>query len=250
MPTRAEVLEEVRRLPPVLREQFETENGQREFLRAMQDKRLLAAEARRRNLAAEPTIAKQVRELEERLIIQKLLEIEESKSPVTEEEARTWFEANKEMLKQPERVRVVRVLAAAKGASSGDLQTARTKAERFRRRLTSGEATQKVAPDGDGPESARGGDLGFIQAGDHPDKALEAAAFSLKNRGDVSEVVKTQDGYAVLVLTDRREARIPSYDEVRSDVIARMEPQRKRKVFNEVIRRLREASSNQAALTP
>lgn len=249
----SEVLREVQRLPPVLREQFETEAGQREFMRALEDKKQLVVEARRRGLATDPDIARQVRELEERLIVRKMLEQEETLNPITEQEARAWFDANKESMKQPERVRVARVLAAVpRNAPKTAFQAAQQRAETFRKRLVAGELPEKVAPMGDGAEKVRGGDLGFMAKGDKVDKAVLDTAFTLKNRGQVSTVFQCDDGMAVLVLLDRREPRIPSFEEVQQDVQARMLPQRKRKVFDDLIAKLRRSneSNSQALVMP
>ena len=66
-PARKRRARESARLPPALREQFETPAGRREFTRSMIDKRLLVLEARRRKLTEDPELRRQVQELEERL---------------------------------------------------------------------------------------------------------------------------------------------------------------------------------------
>src|SRR6476659_1582493 len=75
--TPEEVAREAERLPPILREKFETPEGRREFAASLVDKKLLVREAHRRGLAEKPEIQRQVRELEERLIVQALLADEE-----------------------------------------------------------------------------------------------------------------------------------------------------------------------------
>ena len=249
---RAEVVREVSRLSPPLREAFETEAGKREFERALADKKLLVLEARRQGLADDPEIARQVRELEERLVVRKLLEEREKRAPLTEQDARAWFDTNKEQLRQPERVRVRRLLASTGGSRTKEAQAlARGRAEKLRQRLSKGEPAEKVAADGDGAERTRGGDLGYLAQGDPVDKAVLAAAAKLMTRGEISPVVETADGYAVLVLLDRKEARIPTFEEARADVEARVAPQRKRKVFDDLIQevRAREGGTGQAVGT-
>jgi parvulin-like peptidyl-prolyl isomerase len=98
---------------------------------------------------------------------------------------------------------------------------------------------ETVAAEGDGPERARGGDFGLIARGDLPDRDLERAAFALASAGDVSALVETHEGVALVQLVERRPARLPSFEEARQRVTAKMQPERKRKAFDALIAELR-----------
>lgn len=234
--TREDVARELARLPGPLRDNFSSRNGQREFARSLVDKRLLVQEARRRGLDAEPDTHRQVLELEERLIVQALLAAEERAAGAPgEAELRAFFDAHKQDFEQPERVRVVRVLAQAEGAG---LKAARARALGWRARLERGEPLEKVAAEGDGPERSKGGDLGFLAVGD-ADPALVSASLAMKALGKPSEPVVCREGIAVLVVQERKDRRFPSFEEVRAEVEGRVAPQRKRKVFDDVLVRLR-----------
>lgn len=240
--TAEELVRESQRLPPVLREQFNTAAGRREFLQSLVDKRLLVQEARRLGLHETPEVRRQVQELEERLTVQALLAEEERVAgEASEAEARAYFEARKGEFAEPERVRLVRVLAAlAPGA--GESARARQRAEGWAARLWRGETVEKVAAEGDGPERTQRGELGLFARGELPSRGLEEAAFALRRTGEVSPVLSGPEGAAVLVLLERRPARIPSFEEVRASVGGRLAPGRKRKVFDELLSRLRSAS--------
>ena len=242
--TREELQREAQKLPPGLREQMESGFGREEFARSLVDKRLLVEEGRRRGLAQKPEIARQVRELEERLVVQELLgEEERAAGAATEPELRAWYDGHKAELAQPERVHLGRVLASvAPGSSGAERARARARAEEFARRLKSGEALGRVQSSGDGPERARGGDLGLVAPGDLKDARLEAAAFALQTPGQVSPVVETAEGFAVLQLIERRPARIPPFEEVRAEVEGRLAPVRQRRVFDALRARLRGAA--------
>lgn len=54
------------------------------------------------------------------------------------------------------------------------------------------------------------------------DPAFEAAAFALKNPGDVSEPVLTRFGYHVIRLESRTPSRQQSFDEVREQILAEL----------------------------
>ncbi len=240
--TSADLQREANRLPPALRQQFETQNGRRELVLAMIDKRLLAAEAARRGFRDDPEIRRQVADLEERLVIQALLAAEErAGSGPTEVEERAWYDAHKAELAQPERVRVSRVLVAAPaGASESDRSHARARAEQVATRVRRGEPFAKVAAEGAGLERAHGGDLGLLARGAGADRRLEGAAFALHRVGELSPVVACDGGFAILQLTERRPGRVPSFDEARGEVKNRLAPLRSRKAFDELLSRLRQ----------
>ncbi|MBZ4421220.1 peptidylprolyl isomerase [Myxococcus sp. RHSTA-1-4] len=243
--TEAELIAESSRLPSPLREQFERPAGQREFVRSMIDKRLLAQEARTRGLHLEQDIQKQVRELEERLIIQALLAAEEKAAGRPgEEQLRAYYTQHRDEFAQPERLRLGRVLVAFPAeATAAQRAQAKQKAERFAQRLKAGEALAKVAAEGDGTEKTQGGELGWVARADLPDRQLEDAAFGLKTVGQVSGVVAEGRGYSVVQLLERREARVPPFEEVKAEVEGRALPQFKKKAFEALIARLRSAGA-------
>ncbi|MCE9670032.1 peptidyl-prolyl cis-trans isomerase [Myxococcus stipitatus] len=242
--TEAEVLREAQRLPPQLREKFEAGAGRQEFVRSLVDKRLLAQEASLQ-FGQDPEIRRQVRELEERLAIEALLAAEERKAPaLTDAEARAYYDSHSERFAEPERVRLARVLAAVPvGSPRSAWEQARQRAEGLRKRLASGEALSKVAEAGDGPERTRGGDLGLLAVGSLGAESLEKAAAALSKPGSVSPVIDTADGAAVLVLIERRPARIPPFEEVRAAVVGQMKPTHQRKVLSELLARLRASAA-------
>lgn len=245
--TQSQLAREAERLPPELRERFASDAGKRELVRSMIDKRLLAQEARRRGAADDPQIRRQVEDLEERLIIQSMLASEErAAGAAPEAELRAYFDGHAEDFSQPERARVARILIAAPAsAPAAERAKARARAQALADRLKRGEPVAKVAAEGEGPERARGGDLGLLERAQFKDPAIAAAAFALSAPGAVSPVVECSEGVAVLQLLEKRERRAPPFEEVRSAVEGRLSPVRKRKVFDDLLARLRASAQVQ-----
>lgn len=240
--TEEEVSREAARLPPALREQFETPAGRREFARSLIDKRLLVREAQRRKLTEDPELRRQVRELEERLAVQALLAQEEAAagSP-SEQELRAWFDSHRAELTRPEQVRVGRILVnVGAKASEAERTRARQKVEAVAARLRRGEPLAKVALEGEGPERMKGGELGLMIRGGGLEPSLEQAAFALERPGAVSPVVALREGFAVLTLLERKPPRVPAFEEVRAEVEGRFAPARKRQMFDALLGRLRQ----------
>jgi len=59
----------------------------------------------------------------------------------------------------------------------------------------------------DDPSAEQGGELGFINRGEM-DPNFEAAAFSLKKPGDISDVIESAFGYHIVQLIERRGDRV------------------------------------------
>jgi parvulin-like peptidyl-prolyl isomerase len=242
--TLPEVRAEVQRLPPSLVEQYKTVEGQRQFVEALLAKRLLAGEARRLGLDQSDEIARQVRELEERLVIQALLDkATRAASEPTDDELRAFYQEHLSDFRTRPRVRVARVLIRP----GPDPAAARRKVASLLSRVRRGEPLAKVAAQGEGPERMNAGELGWL-ADNSP---LLPAALALKAVGDASEILETSDGFAILVLRERQEERTQSFEEAKQVVLGRIGPTRQRRVFDELVRRLRrdtQASINTDAL--
>lgn len=238
--TGEELQREATRLPPTLREQFDTEAGRRDLVTALIDKKLLAREAERRKLAEDPEVRRQVLEFQERLVIQALLAQEErTAGGSSEAEQRAWYDAHVAELRQPDRVRVRRILAAAPAGATAQGRAARARLDELVRRLRAGEAFAKIAAAGDGPERTRGGELGLVVRSASADRALERAAFSLSAPGDLSPPFACEGGFAIVQLIERRDGGTPAFEEVRAEVVNRMAPERNRRAFDALVRKLR-----------
>jgi peptidyl-prolyl cis-trans isomerase C len=238
--TRAEFDKEAARLPPLLRQQVATPFGRKEFVESMVDKRLLVEEALRRGLAEEADIKQKVDELRDRLVVQALLaRAEKAQAAPTEAELRHWYDANKSEVAEPEKVRLGRLLITVTPASTeAQKKQAKEKAERLQRRLRAGATLAQVAPEGDGPEKKTEGVWGLFAKGDLYG-LVESAAFKLDKPGAVTEPIFGPDGYTVAVLLEKIPGRVPPFEEVREKVRGRVEPVRKRKVFDDLRAELR-----------
>lgn len=228
-----EVREASQRLPTALRDQFQTPNGQQEFVQAVLAKRLLRAEAERRGITRSPEIVQQVRELEERLAIQALLtETQRLQGAPSEPELRAYFEAHKAEFRQPTRVRVSRVLLRGRP----DDKALRAKVEAIRQRAIKREPVSKLATLGEGPEAGQGGDIGWVV--DATDEET-TAALALKKPGDVSAIVAAGGGLALLVATEREESHDATFEEARQVVTGRYAPVQQRRAFDDLVKRLK-----------
>jgi peptidyl-prolyl cis-trans isomerase C len=242
--TEVELRQALQKLPPSMRANFESLSGQRDVAASLVDRRLLVIEAERRGLASDPEIQRQVRELEEKLLIQALVDQEQRAAGKTpESELRAAYDAQREAFATPVRIKVGRVMVRVpQAATAAERTRARQRAERWAARLKAGESLTRVAAEGDGPERSQGGVLGPLTREDIADRGFGDAAFALKTPGAVSPVFAQADGFGVAKLLERQESRIPPFEEVRAAVEAKVAPGRQRQVFEQLINRLRKSS--------
>lgn len=238
--TLADAEAEANHLTPALREQFANPAGREALVLSLVDKALLVREARRRKLDRDPELERQVRDLEDRLLIKALVADEqEHQGPPPDQALRSFYQANAERYALPERVRVARVLVRTRAPTPAGVTAARVRAERLRARLVKGEALASVEKDADGPERAQGGEWGTFAQADFRDPAVGRAAFALDHKGAVSKVLTTADGMVVLRLIARMAARVPPFEEVRTRVGAEVAARRQRAAFDALRKRLR-----------
>jgi peptidyl-prolyl cis-trans isomerase D len=138
-------------------------------------------------------------------------------------ELQAYYEQSKESYRTGESVRASHILIPlAPDADPQTVETARVRASTLVEEIRNGadfaERARQVSAD---PGSAaQGGDVGFFARGEMVPE-FEEAAFGL-SIGQVSEPVRTQYGFHILKVTEKRDAGYKPLDEVRSDVITKL----------------------------
>jgi peptidyl-prolyl cis-trans isomerase C len=87
------------------------------------------------------------------------------------------------------------------------------------------------------PSKAQGGDLGFFTKGQMVPE-FEEAAFALEI-GVLSNPVKTQFGYHLIKVEEKKEAGIKSFEEVEPNITNKLVTDKQNKIFSELIRTLK-----------
>jgi peptidyl-prolyl cis-trans isomerase SurA len=138
---------------------------------------------------------------------------------ITADEEQKFYEQHKSELERPEAIRLSEILVAAekKDNSAPDdpqqLAAAQAKAEDLLAQIRKGADFAEIAKkNSNGPSAAQGGELGEFQRGTLA-KELEEKTFAMKP-GEVSDVVRTKQGFVILKVTDHQKPGIPSFKEV------------------------------------
>jgi peptidyl-prolyl cis-trans isomerase C len=201
-------------IPAAAKPKWDNPNAKRKLLREMIEVKLMAKEARRLNLDKDPDADFKIRSAVERALAQEYQNHIVAETQVTEEEAKAYWEQNKDRFNTPEQVQARHILVRTK-----------EDAEKALAELDKGRDFVEVAKEmAIGPSRPTGGDLGWFGRGAMV-QPFEDVVFSLK-KGEVSQPVQTRFGYHIIKLYDRRPAVEHSYAEIKDQVFETVRAER------------------------
>src|SRR5215470_13806395 len=144
---------------------------------------------------------------------------------ITKEEEKKFYEEHKDQLAQPEQIRLSEILIstekkpqdnAAPAEEAKILEAAQAKANDVLEQIKNGDFAEVAKKNSDGPTAAQGGDLGYFRRGMLA-KELEDKTFAMKP-GDVSDVIRTKQGFVILKVSEHQQAGIPEFSEIEPKV--------------------------------
>ena len=191
-------------------------------------RRIMAMEIQKSGLAADPIMKARVKLAEERVLSDaRVLQFEAANAPdakALDDYARSEYRANPKAFEVPAEAHVRHILI------EGDTPESKAKAEKLLAQLKGGADFVKLAEanSDDKGSAAQGGDLGFAPTNRYVPEFTKAID-DLKANGQISGVVKTQFGWHILRLEDRRPARTLPYE----DVADRLKSSASKRIVNE-----------------
>src|SRR6185437_5104357 len=204
--------EEAGQLPPM------TPDAKKDYLvQFMADMILVSKAAEAEKLADNPDFKRHMEVARRKLLMAELLQSVGKKALTDEAMHKVYDDAVKQMGEQKE-VRARHILIrAAPGDEKAD-KAAEDKIKATIARLKKGEDFEKVAKEvtDDPSGKANGGDLGYFTK-DQMVPEFSEAAFRLE-QGQISEPVKTQFGWHVIKVEDKRVKPAPKFEEVKPQI--------------------------------
>ncbi len=233
---------EVANLPAYAKSMVASYEKRVEFLNNLIDRELLLGEANRKGIPQDPEIQKKIKELETKLIVEKLLKnIVEDKGVIDDAGIKAYYDKHPEEFHRPEQIRASHILF--KVDEKADPQTdndARARAEKVLKELRAGGDFSELAKKySEGPSNVKGGDLGYFGRGKMI-KEFDDVAFALKKNGDLSDIVKTKFGYHIITLTGKKEAQTRSQEQVKNQIERKLQNMKRKELFEAFIKNLRD----------
>jgi peptidyl-prolyl cis-trans isomerase SurA len=137
---------------------------------------------------------------------------------IDKEDEKKFYEEHQKDLDQPEEIKLSEILIStekkAKDATEEQqLAAAKAKADDLLDQIRKGAKFEDIAKkSSDGPAAAQGGDLGVFKRGTLA-KELEDVTFAMKP-GEVSNVIRTRQGYVILKVIEHHQAGVPPLSEI------------------------------------
>jgi len=170
------------------------------------------------------------REITSQIQFNRLLEEESSCEPVTEEEARKYYDSRPDLFSTEPLLTASHILK--KASSEPEFEEAEKEVAILRARIEEGEDFVEVVRK-ESDDSQNDGHLGQFGRG-RMVPPFEKAAFALEV-GELSQPVRTQFGWHLLKLHERTEPKVTPFEEIREQVIEYLQERRKDKVFDEFL---------------
>ena len=207
-----------------------SEKGLRDFLdNYVITREVLYQEAKKKGFDQKKEILAKVDEIRRMMAIDALLEETlKGKSEVSDAEVQQYYKENQQQFTEPREVRIRHLFVNSEPV----LQEVRSK-------LAKGESFEKLASQYNIDLTRDdGGDLGFVKRGQlSPAFAqFEEVAFSLRNPGDISDVVKTPLGYHILKLEDKKGTVLRPFDQVKENIRLFLQAKKRQDAYLEYIK--------------
>jgi peptidyl-prolyl cis-trans isomerase SurA len=169
------------------------------------------------------------------------------KLSISKEEEQQFYDQHKSELERPEEVKLSEILipTAKPGADANApedpalVAAAKAKADDLLAQIRKGTSFEDIAKKNSaGPTAAQGGDLSYFKRGDMS-KQLEDQTFAMK-KDEITDVVRTKQGFVMLKVTDHVSAGIPSINEIGPKLQDAIYMQKLQPALREYLKRLRE----------
>jgi peptidyl-prolyl cis-trans isomerase C len=230
------------KLPLQMRENYEKSGGKKQFLETYINKRLLVQEALKSNFHKQPDIAANLNDARESAMFDLYVRNVVANEVISDADLRKYFEEHKAEFAVPERVKARHIIVTpvnqavvnTAGDNAANEAEAKAKIARIVEKEKPNPETfaaiaMRLSEDG---SATSGGDLGWFGRGQMVEE-FEQAAFALEP-GQISDVVKTNFGYHLILVEAKQKGGERSFEQARSAVRDRLLQERADKVLVEL----------------
>lgn len=197
----------------------------------MISEKLLIQEAKYMGLEEDNDVLEQIKKITEQILVQVLIEREISdKIKVNDEEVLEYYEQNKDSFTEKEQVHLYNIL----------LETEEEAQDVLEQLKAGGDFSEIAIEKSAGPSATQGGDLGYLTRGTIIPE-IEEVVFALELE-ELSEVIKTDFGFHILKITEKKPETVKALEEVKEDIIQTLLPDKQKEAFENFLEELKSKS--------
>lgn len=197
----------------------------------MISEKLLIQEAKYMGLEEDNDVLEQIKKITEQILVQVLIEREIlDKIKVNDEEVLEYYEQNKDSFTEKEQVHLYNIL----------LETEEEAQDVLEQLKAGGDLSEIAIEKSAGPSATQGGDLGYLTRGTIIPE-IEEVVFALELE-ELSEVIKTDFGFHILKITEKKPETVKALEEVKEDIIQTLLPDKQKEAFENFLEELKSKS--------
>jgi len=205
----ARVTKEMERLPAPSRAYLQAPDRKKQFVENMILNELLYAEGQKQGYDKDEDIDRQVNDLRRRLVVQRVVREFQKPPEITDEQAKKYYDDNPNLYSSTQ-IRASHILVKDEAQAREIRDQLKADPSKFAE-IAKEKSTDKTS-------GAKGGDLGMFGQGRMVPE-FERAAFALKPN-EISDIVKTQYGYHIILVVERKEGERRPFDQVKEQIKA------------------------------
>lgn len=181
------------------------------------ERELLFNVAHKAGVEKDEAYLKALKKFEKDLAIRIWMDKVYERTLISDSEANKYYQENKDMFKRPAQVHARHILVKdEKEATAIANKLKNLKGDALKKKFI-----ELAKEKSTGPSGPKGGDLGYFSKGQMV-KPFEEAAFALKVGEVTPKPVKTQFGYHIIYLEDKKPAGVAPFEQVKESIIAKM----------------------------
>jgi len=203
------VTKEMERLPAPSRAYLQAPDRKKQFIENMILNELLYAEGQKQGYDKDEDIDRQVNDLRRRLVVQRVVREFQKPPEITDEQAKKYYDDNPNLYSSTQ-IRASHILVKDEAQAREIRDQLKADPSKFAE-IAKEKSTDKTS-------GAKGGDLGMFGQGRMVPE-FERAAFALKPN-EISDIVKTQYGYHIILVVERKEGERRPFDQVKEQIKA------------------------------
>jgi len=213
---------------------------QKKLLNKLIERELLVDVAKKAGVEKDEAYAKALENFKKDLVIKIWMDKIYKRTLISDSEANKYYQDNKDKFKQPEQVHARHILVKSEKEANDIINTLKPlKGEELKNKFI-----ELAKEKSTGPSGKNGGDLGYFGKGQMV-PAFQDAAFAMKKGEITTKPVKTQFGYHIIYLEDKKPEGVAPFDKVKDQIIAKMRQEQ----FSKAVKDAIENSKTKAKIT-